>query len=138
MELLRDLPFLLVLLYVVCSASIRLFGTGGVEVERSEDDEEADVGNNHEALLFKAEPAAAHVILLDEVATSADLAVVEAAGDHDILLGFDFDADDVDETNDFSWKVCDVHDARYLFSRDRFSKCGWAEKSQYPKDIYID
>ncbi|PCG92798.1 Hypothetical protein PENO1_086800 [Penicillium occitanis (nom. inval.)] len=101
MEPLRDLPFLLVLLDVVCSADIRLFVTEPGEVERSEEVEEDGVGN-HEALLFKAEPAAAHVILLDEVVASADLVVVEAAGDHDILLGFDFDADDVDEINDFS------------------------------------
>lgn len=87
---------------VVCSAGICLFATGGVEVERSEDDdEEADVGN-HEALLFKTEPPAAHVILLDDVVISADPVVVEVVGDHDILLGFDFDADDLDEANDFS------------------------------------
>jgi hypothetical protein len=97
---------LALLLDVACDTRVRLFGTGGVEVERSEDDdddeeeeeEEADVGN-HEALLFKTEPTAAHVILLDDAATSADLVVVETAGDHDILLGFDFDADDDDDPN---------------------------------------
>ena len=47
------------------------------------------------------------------------------------------DFDDEDEQNRFSWNECDIHDARYLFSRDKAWKCDWAEKSQYPKDIYF-
>jgi hypothetical protein len=143
----RDLSFLslVFLLGVARGAVIRLFGTRGDEVDGAA--EEEDVGS-HDVLLFSAaEPAPAHDILLDADTVASAVVFLSASaaaatlGDHVILLGFGFDAGDGDDSDDerenFSWNLCDDHDARYLFSRDRAWKCGWGEKSQYPKDIYV-
>lgn len=95
-----DLSFLslVLLLDVARGADIRLFGTRGGKVDGSE-----EVGN-HEALLFSAaKPAAAHDILLDADTVASGVVFVSAAaalGDHVILLGLGFDADDGDDSDD--------------------------------------
>lgn len=98
-----DLSFLslVLLLDVACGADIRLFGTRGGKVDGSEGSEEV---GNHEALLFSAaKPAAAHDILLDADTVASGVVFVSAAaalGDHVILLGLGFDADDGDDSDD--------------------------------------
>lgn len=88
------------LLDAVCGIGIRSSVTGEGEEGGVEEVVDEDDDSNHEALLFKAEPAAAHVILLDDLVTSADL--VEAAGDHAFLLQFGSDIGDGDERNSCS------------------------------------